>query len=92
MSQLAHNEAIFLSNQDRLRQCFREAFTLPADADTDDMTYQNDKAWDSLGHMRLVAGIETAFNIMFTTEQILDMSSFAKACEIVSQHGVELET
>jgi acyl carrier protein len=79
-----------MSNQNRLRQCFREAFALAPDAPVDGLSYQKDPVWDSLGHMRLVAGIETAFNIMFTTDQILDMSSFAKAREIVSQHGVDL--
>jgi acyl carrier protein len=81
-----------MSNQDRLRQCFREAFVLAPDVNIDEMTYQKDPVWDSVGHMRLVASIETAFNIMFTTDQILDLSSFVKAREIVSQHGVSLET
>ena len=77
-----------MSSQDQLRQCFREAFALPADAKIDEMTYQKDPVWDSVGHMRLVAIIETTFNIMLTTDQILDLSSFTKAHEIVSQHGV----
>ncbi|MDX2028171.1 MAG: acyl carrier protein [Alphaproteobacteria bacterium] len=80
-----------MSNQTKLMHCFREAFALPADASVDGMTYQKDPVWDSVAHMRLVAGIETAFGIMFTTDQILDMSSFVKAREIVGQHGVTLE-
>ncbi len=79
-----------MSNQDRLRQCFREAFVLAPDTIIDEMTYQKDPVWDSVGHMRLVAIIETAFGIMLTTDQILDLSSFDKAQEIVSQHGVAL--
>jgi acyl carrier protein len=81
-----------MPNEDQLRKCFREALALPPDAAVDGMTYQANPEWDSVGHMRLVAAIETAFNIMFTTDQILDMSSFDKAREIVSQHGVSFKS
>lgn len=80
-----------MSDNDKLRQCFRDAFALPPGHGVDGMSYQKDPVWDSVAHMRLVAGIETAFGIMFTTDQILDMSSFDKAREIVGQHGVTLE-
>jgi len=79
-----------MSNYSQLCQCFREAFVLLPDAQVDEMSYQKDPVWDSVGHMRLVAIIETTFNIMLTTDQILDMSSFAKACEIVNHHGISV--
>ena len=79
-----------MSNQEKLKQCFREALNLEPGASVEDMTYEGDAVWDSVGHMRLVATIETAFSIMLTTDQILDMSSYPKACDIVSQHGVSL--
>ena len=81
-----------MSNEDQLRKCFREALALPSDTNIDSISYQANPLWDSVGHMRLVAAIETTFNIMFTTDQILDMSSFKKAGELVGQHGVSLES
>jgi acyl carrier protein len=75
-----------------LQNCFREALALSADAAIETLSYQATPAWDSVGHMRLVAAIETAFNIMFTTDQILDLSSFAKAQDIVRSHGVSFES
>lgn len=81
-----------MSNQEKLRQCFHEAFDLASDVNVEGLSYEGEAVWDSVGHMRLVAAIETKFSIMFTTDQILDMSSFAKAREIVGQHGVSLET
>lgn len=73
----------------RLSQTFLQSLNLPADTDATKLTYRSTKTWDSVGHMRLVAAIETAFNIMLTTDEILDMSSFEKACEIVKKHGVQ---
>lgn len=76
--------------QQKLKECFKNAFALDDNADVQNMTYEKDAVWDSVGHMRLVAIIETTFNIMFTTEQILDLSSYNKAVEIIGQHGISL--
>jgi acyl carrier protein len=81
-----------MTNSDKLKECFVTALVLPAGTDVTSLTYQTHPVWDSVAHMRLVAGIENAFDIMFTTEQILDMSSFDKASAIVSQHGVNLKS
>jgi hypothetical protein len=40
--------------------------------------------------MQLVAGIEAVFDIMLETEDVIGMSSFGKACEIVEKYGVAL--
>lgn len=77
-----------MSNQEKLRACFRAALELPADAAVDGLEYAKQPVWDSVAHMRLVAEIERQFDIMFTTDQILDLSSFAKAQEIIGSHGV----
>lgn len=77
-----------MSNQEKLRACFRVALELPAGADVDALEYAKQPVWDSVAHMRLVAEIERQFVIMFTTDQILDLSSYAKAQEIVGSHGV----
>ena len=35
----------------RLREAFRTALELPADAPVDELRYQDDEKWDSLAHM-----------------------------------------
>jgi acyl carrier protein len=46
------------------------------------------KEWDSVGHMALVAEIEGEFDVMFDTDDILGMSTVAKAREILTRYGV----
>ncbi len=77
-----------MSNLEKLKTCFREALALPASEPVETLAYQQHPSWDSVAHMRLVAGIETAFDIMMETDQILAMSSFSKAQEILQTHGV----
>ena len=56
-----------------------------------DLKYQDIPAWDSVGHMSLVAALEDAFDIMMDTDDIIDLSSYEKGKEILSkaEYGVE---
>jgi acyl carrier protein len=73
---------------DKLRRCFIETFVLDPDFDVESLQYQGIEAWDSVGHMQLIAALETTFDIMIDTQDVLDMNSFNKAKEIVRKHGV----
>ncbi len=54
------------------------------------LKYQDIEAWDSVGHMTLVAAIEDAFDIMLDTDDIIDFNSYEKGKEILSkeEYGV----
>ena len=79
-----------MSSTDRLRSAFRRALDLPVDYDVDVLEYRSIEKWDSLAHMALVAEIEDAFDVMIDTDEVIDMSSFAKAREILRGHDVEV--
>jgi acyl carrier protein len=75
------------SSSDQIRTVFMEVLNLPADADFENLAYQT-HGWDSVAHMTLVAGLERTFDVMLSTEDVIDMSSYAKAREILSNNGV----
>ncbi|MEA4928321.1 MAG: acyl carrier protein [Candidatus Limiplasma sp.] len=54
------------------------------------LVYGQSKAWDSVGHMALVAALEDAFNIMLEMDDIIDLSSFEKGKEILRKYAVEI--
>lgn len=66
---------------------FREVLELSGPFNRDEMQYNNFPKWDSLAHMALVAAIESDFDCIMETDDILDMSSFAKAVEIVKKYN-----
>ena len=74
---------------DKLRQVFVEALELPADVDVDNLKYRDIEQWDSLGHMTLVAAIEDAFDVQLDTEQVIDMSSFKVALDMLRGMNVD---
>jgi len=73
-----------------LKKVFAEALLIPEGQVTDDLTYQSVKQWDSVAHMALVAAIEGTFNIMLDTDEVLGLSSVAKAREILTKHHITL--
>ena len=73
-----------------LEKIFRTSLALPADIDMAQVRYRQTSGWDSLAHRQLVGEIETHFNIMLDTQDVLDMSSFAEAVGIVRKYDVDL--
>ena len=74
---------------ERLDGAFRTALDLPDDTEVRQLQYGKHARWDSVGHMALVAEIEDAYDVMFDTDDVLDMSSYDKAVEIVRKLGVQ---
>lgn len=77
-----------MTNLEKLAKVFAETFGI-SEADTKGLQYQGIEAWDSVGHMTLVAAIEDEFNIQLDTDDIIDMSSFEKAQELLAKYDVQ---
>ena len=73
---------------DKLKSAFREALPLPDDVNYDRVAYGQTNGWDSIAHMKLIAAIENQFDLMLTTDELISLSSFSKAQELLQQHGV----
>lgn len=79
-----------MSSLEKLQAAFVSAIGVPETAEFDKLAYGETSGWDSIAHMRLINEIESAFDIMIDTDDVIDMSSFAKAKEIVGKYGVVL--
>ena len=80
-----------MNNSEKYTQAFVESFGVAADQAVT-LKYQDIAAWDSVGHMGLIARLEEAFGIMMEPDDIVDFSSFEKGKEILtSKYGVDLD-
>ena len=76
---------------DRLLDCFVQVFGINRDQILPrKLAYQSIPEWDSVGHMALVAEIETAFDVRLDSDDIIGMSDVFKAIEILQKHGIAL--
>lgn len=71
-----------------LKTAFATALAIDPTIVTDELAYNTIPEWDSVAHMVLVAELEQAFDIMLDTDDVIDLSSVAKAREILSKYGV----
>ncbi len=78
-----------MTNIEKYNTAFIEAFQI-IESDLENLTYQSIKAWDSVGHMALIATLEDTFDIMMDTDDIIDFNSYVKGKEIVAKYGVDL--
>ncbi|WP_020594236.1 acyl carrier protein [Kiloniella laminariae] len=78
-----------ITTLERLKQVFTKTLEISGSNTLHILEYNKTPKWDSIGHMQLVAAIETEFDILMETEQIIDMSCFEKACLILGEHGID---
>ena len=67
-----------------------ECFSVSADILNADVAYQCVPAWDSVGHMAMVAALEEAFGIMMETEDIIELGSYTIGIDKLKKYGIEI--
>ncbi len=76
--------------ESRLKAAFVEALGIEAaGTDWSNLKYRSIPEWDSVAHMQLVAEIEDTFDIMLETDDVIGMSSYDVAKEILARYGVD---
>lgn len=74
-----------MTNLEKYNQAFTESLEI-TEEQLNGLNYQDIPAWDSVGHMGLIAAIEDAFDIMMDTDDIIDLSSYEKGKEILASN------
>lgn len=64
-------------------------FEISADQLTDGLEYQSIRAWDSVGHMALMAELEDAFDIMLEMDDVVDFGSYNTGLKTLEKYGVK---
>lgn len=79
-----------MSNKQKYIKVFIDCFSVTEDVLNENFTYQCIAAWDSVGHMGMIAALEDAFDIMMETEDIIDFGSYTIGIETLKKYGVEI--
>ena len=72
-----------MTNIEKYNQAFVDVFDVPADQV--ESVSSESQVWDSVNQMRLVSEIESAFDIMFDTADLIYFDSYEKGKEILSK-------
>jgi acyl carrier protein len=79
-----------MSNKEKYDNVFLESFSISAEMLNDDLVYQCIPAWDSVGHMGMIAGLEETFDIMLETDDIIEFSSYKAGMGLLKKYGIEI--
>lgn len=72
----------------KYEQAFRTAFFLEEGEDVSGLAYQEHPSWDSVGHMALMAELETAFGIAIDMDDVIDFESYSVGKELLAKYGI----
>ena len=78
-----------MDNQEKLINAFAEALSIETIMVTDNLMYQGIEQWDSISHMILISQLEEVFDVSIDTNDVIDMSSVAKAREILIKYNIK---
>jgi acyl carrier protein len=79
-----------MNNLEKYKTVFCESFSI---SETDlevDLEYNSIEAWDSVGHMGMIADLEDKFDIMLDTDDIIDFSSYNTGIKILKKYDIEV--
>ena len=81
------NWKIKMDNSKIYTQAFVEAFEV-SENEVISLEYESIDAWDSVGHMVLMASLEEVFDIIIEMEDIIDFSGYEKGKELLSKYDI----
>jgi len=73
-----------MTNLDKYKKIFIDNFNID-NSKLEDLEYNKITEWDSIGHMTLIAAIEEQFKITMETDDLIDLSSYKKGKQILSE-------
>lgn len=76
-----------MTNLEKYNNAFEAIFEISGD-ELSGFCREGNEAWTSLAHISLVGEIEDAFDIMFETDDILDLNSYEKGIDILKKYSI----
>ena len=78
-----------VEDEHRYKAVITSTFGLADEMGVEDLSYQEIKQWDSLGHMALMAALEDEFSIEFEIDDIIDFSSVKIGRGILAKYALK---
>lgn len=79
-----------MTNKEKYDAAFIEAFEIEAGDLGEGLEYQSITAWDSVGHMALMAALEESFDIELEMDDIVDFGSYNTGVKTLEKYGISI--
>lgn len=78
-----------IGNKEKYNKSFEDTFLIDSNK-IETLEYQSIEAWDSVGHMSLMASLEEVFSIEMEIDDIIEFSSYAVGKIILKKYNIEI--
>jgi len=78
-----------MSNKEKYDDAFIEMFEIVQADLTEKLEYQSIEAWDSVGHMALIAELEDVFDVSLEMDDVIDFGSYITGLKTMEKYGVK---
>lgn len=79
----------------KMREIYDKIFAEVFEVNTADLnegfSSDNVENWDSVAQLNLVSSLEDEFDVMFDTDDILELNSYVKGFEVLERMGIKIE-
>jgi acyl carrier protein len=75
--------------EQKLREVLAKIFEVDVSEVSENASPDTIPTWDSLRHMNLVIGLEQAFGIEFSDEEVVEILSYKLIKLVLREHGVD---
>jgi acyl carrier protein len=73
-------------NDTKLKKAFEKGLGIPENSPFETLEFAKSDHWDSIAHMKLIAAIEEEFDIRLDVNDILGLSSYLVARDLITKH------
>lgn len=77
-----------MNSLEKYNNIFMVAFDIEESSLTEQLEYNSIPAWDSVGHMSLIAQLEEDFSVTMDMDDIIEFSSYEKGKTILQKYEV----
>jgi acyl carrier protein len=80
-----------MTNLEKYNRVLKNSLRLEDDELNENLMYNRHKNWDSVAHIDMVSALEEAFDVQFSTIEIMRFSTYRKGIEILEKLGVKFD-
>ena len=80
-----------MSNIEKYKKTFIESLSIDSKDLSENLKYNDIPEWDSIGHMALMAELESNFDITIKTEDLIEFESYIQGVDILKRYDKIVE-
>lgn len=80
-----------MANKEKYRNIFMNIFDVGNEELNETFNFKSIEKWDSFRHLTLIGELESEFDVIFESEDILNFIGYLNGIKILTRYGIDFE-